>query len=214
MTAPMDDTPPRRPDWLALAGVVVTIALHFVLQARGPNPYFMAGACLFWAGFVVVRARQRPGVIRAWGFRADNLARASVLPAVLFVVIAAGFAVYAHFQGHLRFPLHQLGLFLLYPVWGIIQQFLALGIVVSNLEQIDGLQQRPALVTLIAAVIFGAVHADDLRLAAGTFAIELVIVPLYLRDRNVWPLGVLHGWVGGLFYLWILNRDLWVENFG
>ena len=91
---------------------------------------------------------------------------------------------------------------------------LALGIVVNNLERIDGLGRRPALVALTAAVIFGAVHADDLRLAAGTFAIELVLVPLYLRDRNLWPLGVLHGWVGGLFYLWVLNRDLWAENFG
>src|SRR5262249_3651643 len=156
--------------------------------------------------FVVVRARQHPGIIRAWGFRADNLARASVLPALLFVIIAAAFAVYAHFKGHLRFPLHQLGLFLLYPVWAFIQQFLALCIVGNNLERIDGLEQRPALVTLIAAVLFGAVHADDLRLAAGTFALELVLVPLYLRDRNLWPLGVLHGWVGGLFYLWVLNR--------
>jgi hypothetical protein len=210
----MGDTPPPRPDWLALAGVVVTIALNFLLQARGPNPYFMASACLFWAAFVIVRARQNPGVLRAWGFRADNLARASVLPALLFPVIAAAFAVYAYLQGHLRFPPHALPLFLLYPVWGIIQQFLALGIVVNNLGQIEGLRQRPVLVTLIAAVIFGAVHADDLRLAAGTFALELVIVPLYLRDRNLWPLGVLHGWVGGLFYLWVLNRDLWAENFG
>src|SRR5262249_20009614 len=159
-------------------------------------------------------ARQRPGVIRAWGFRGDNLARASFLPALLFAVIAASFAVYAFFQGQLRLPLHALPLFLLYPVWGIIQQFLALGIVVNNLERIAGLEQRPALVVLIAAVIFGAVHADDLRLASGTFALELLIVPLYLRDRNLWPLGVLHGWVGGLFYLWVLNRDLWAENFG
>jgi uncharacterized protein len=181
-------TPQPRPDWIALVGVVVTIALHFVLQARGPNPYFMAGACSFWAGFVIVRARQQPGILRTWGFRADNLARASILPALLFVVIAAAVAVYALVQGHFRFPPHQLGLFLLYPIWGVIQQFLALGIVVNN--------------------------ADDLPLAAGTFALELLIVPLYRRDRNLWPLGVLHGWVGGLFYLWVLNRDLWVENFG
>jgi hypothetical protein len=207
------DPSPRRPDWLALGGVVVTIALNFVLQARGPNPYFIAGACLFWAAFVIV-ARQRPGIFRTWGFRADNLARASVLPAVVFVVVAGAFAIYAHFRGHLHMPLHALPLFLLYPLWGIIQQFLALSIVVNNLEQIAVLEHRPALVVLIAAVIFGAVHADDLRLAAGTFALELVIVPLYLRDRNIWPLGVLHGWVGGLFYLWVLNRDLWVENFG
>jgi uncharacterized protein len=207
-------TPPKRPDWVALGGVLVTIALHFVLQAGGPNPVFMTGACLFWAAFVVLRARQDPGVFRDWGFRADNLLRASLVPAGLFVVIATAFAVHAHLQGHFRFPLHALPLFLLYPVWGLVQQFLALGIVVSNLERVAWLSRRPLLVVLLAAALFGAVHADDLRLAAGTFALELVLVPLYLRSRNLWPLGVLHGWVGGLFYLWVLNRDLWAENFG
>jgi hypothetical protein len=106
-----------RADWLALAGVVTTIALHFVLQAHGPNPYFIAGACLFWAAFVFVRARQHPGIFRTWGFRTDNLARASVLPAILFAVAAAAFAGYALVQGHFRLPLHALPLFLLYPVW-------------------------------------------------------------------------------------------------
>ena len=47
-----------------------------------------------------------------------------------------------------------------------------------------------------------------------TFVLELLIVPLYLWQRNLWPLGVLHGWLGGLFYLWVENRDLWVERFG
>jgi hypothetical protein len=210
----MGSGPPSRPDWIALAGVAVTIALHFVLQSGGPNPWFIGGACLFWAGFVAIRARQQPGAFRAWGFRADNLARASLLPALLFAVIAAGFAAYGLWRGHFRFPLHALPLFLLYPVWGVIQQFLALGIVVTNLERIDALRGRPALIVLIGALIFGAVHADDPRLAAGTFALELVVIPLYLRDRNLWPLGMLHGWVGGLFYLWVLNRDLWAENFG
>jgi hypothetical protein len=210
----MNAAEPSRPDWFALGGVIVTIALHWILQWGGPNPSFIAGACLFWAGFVVVRARQQPGAFRAWGFRADNLAAASVLPALVFVLTAAAFAAYARSQGHFRFPLHQLPLFLLYPVWGVIQQFLALGIVVNNLERIDSLGARPVLLALIAAAIFGAVHADDLRLAVGTFALELLLVTLYRRDRNLWPLGVLHGWVGGLFYLWVLNRDLWAENFG
>src|SRR5262245_45318823 len=161
-------TPPRRPDWVALGGVLLTIALHFVLQARGPNPVFMAGACLFWPAFVILRALQDPGVFRDWGFRADNLARASLLSAGLFLVVAAAFALYAHLQGHFRFPLHALPLFLLYPVWGLVQQILALGIVVSNLERVPWLGRRPPLVALLAAALFGAVHADDLRLAAGT----------------------------------------------
>jgi hypothetical protein len=61
---------------------------------------------------------------------------------------------------------------------------------------------------------FGLVHALNFRLVAATFLLELLIVPLYLKHRNLWPLAVLHGWLGGLFYLWVEDRDLWVERFG
>jgi hypothetical protein len=199
---------------VAVIGVAATIALHFVMQAAGPNPYFIAGVCLFWAVFVAVRAWQRPGVLRAWGFRADNLVRAAVLPGLLLLVIAGGCAAYAAVQGQLQLPLHALPLFLLYPAWGVFQQFLALGIVVNHLEKVRDLRRRPGLVALVAAALFGAVHAGDLRLVAGTFVLELLLVPLYLQSRNLWPLGLVHGWAGGLFYLWVLRRDLWLENFG
>ena len=38
--------------------------------------------------------------------------------------------------------------------------------------------------------------------------------PLYLRDRTVLPLGVAHGALGALFYVWVLDRDPYAEIFG
>ena len=43
----------ERPDWFGLLGVVATAVLHLVLQSDGPNPVFIAGSSLFWAGFVL-----------------------------------------------------------------------------------------------------------------------------------------------------------------
>jgi hypothetical protein len=201
---------------VALIGTAVTIALHLALAATtaGPSVPFIVGACVFWTAFVVVRTRQDRTAFRAWGFRTDNLGRASVIPAVLFLVAAGGMAAYTALNGSLRFPPHTLLLFLVYPVWGVVQQFLALGIVVTNLERVDRLRGRRATVVLIGAVLFGLVHVYDARLVAGTILLELIIISLFLAYRNVWPLGFLHGWLGGLFYLWVLNRDLWAEAFG
>src|SRR5262245_27977825 len=210
---PAQPAAPRSPDWVGLAGAAATVVLHFVLQSGGPNPVFIIGACCFWAGFVAVRALRDPGVFRDWGFRADNLARASAVPAALFAVAAAAFAVYGGLRGPLRLPAYFPLLLLLYPAWGIIQQFLTLGVVLRNLERVPGLGPRRWLLLVIGPVFFGLVHASDPRLVAGTFALELVIIPLYFRHHNLWPLGVLHGWVGALFYLWVLDRDLWAENF-
>ena len=114
----------------------------------------------------------------------------------------------------LRFPWQTTLLFLLYPAWGLIQQFLVLAVVVGNLELLPALDRRPAMLVLIGAVLFAAVHAYNGWLVVATFFLELLIVPLYLTYRNLWPLGVLHGWLGGLFYLWVMGRDMWAENFG
>jgi hypothetical protein len=202
------------PDGLALVGAALTAGLHLVLQADGPNPSFIAGACLFWAGFVVARTRRDRTALRRWGFRLDNLRAASLVPAALFAVAAAGFAAYAATRGTLRFPPHAVWLLLVYPAWGVVQQFLVLGVVVGNLALVPGLRRRPALLTAVGATLFGLVHAYDARILAATFLLELALVPWYLRHRNLWPPGVLHGWLGALFYLWVLGRDLWAENFG
>jgi hypothetical protein len=203
-----------RPDWLALAAATVTGVLAWSPVADLPGSVFIGGACLFWAAFVVVRAWRDPGVFRRWGFRADNLRQASVLPAAAFVAGAAGLAVYAALRGTFRFPLHTLPLFGVYTLWGVTQQFLMLGVVARNLERVEGLRRRPALVVVAVALLFGLFHAFNLKLVLATFLLELVLVPLYLRHRNLWPLGLLHGWLGGLFYLWVEGRDLWVERFG
>jgi hypothetical protein len=209
------DSRTATPDWVALAGIGVTIGVHLILAVLlpGPNFVFIAAACLFWIGFVIVRARQDTSNFRTWGFRVENLGRAMALSAVLFVVIAGLMGVYAWGNGTLSFPAHTLLLFLLYPIWGVLQQFLALGIVVTNLERLPVLRGRPTMLVVLSAVLFGLVHVYDARLVAGTFFLELWLVPLFLKYRNLWPLGVLHGWLGGLFYLWVLNRDLWRETF-
>jgi hypothetical protein len=44
---------------------------------------------------------------------------------------------------------------------------------------------------------------------------SMIIVTPSRWSRTCFDPAQLHrNWVGGLFYLWVLNRDLWVENFG
>jgi uncharacterized protein len=206
----------QRPDVLALAAVVLTIAVHLGIKfvSDKPSVPFIAGASLFWALFVIIRALNDKNAFRQWGFRKQNLLPAAAASAVVFCVGAVAMAMIAAYQRNLDFPLHTLVLFLVYPIWGIIQQFLALGIVVSNLERIDASRRMRPLIVLGSAALFGLIHVYDWRLAAATFVFELTAIPLYLKYRNLWPLGILQGWLGALFYLWILREDLWVETLG
>lgn len=198
-------------DRVGLLAALSTAGLNFLFVVIDPGPWFIFGACLFWLAFILIRVCRDRSILREWGFRIDNLREASKIPLLLFIVGVMLLGVVAHFRDTLTFPLHTSLLFLIYPIWGVIQQFLVLGIVVNNLEKIKFFEQNKIWLVLIGATLFGSVHVYDLRLVPATFVLELFIVPLYLKHRNLWPMGALHGWLGGLLYLWILNRDLWVE---
>ena len=66
----------------------------------------------------------------------------------------------------------------------------------------------------ICAVLFSLVHVPDPQLMVATFVLGLAFTPIYLRWRNLWPLGVLHGWLGAFCYVWVLDRNPWQEVFG
>lgn len=189
----------------------VTIAGHLTLQNAGPNFLFITAACIFWTGYVAARGTSDPGLFRRWGFRLDNLAAATLPPMLLFFLGAAGLAAWSWTAGQLHFPAGSWLLFLIYPIWGIVQQFLTLGIFFQSLERLAG-SRNPFLPAIASAALFSAVHAPDVEVMIATFLLELLLIPLFMRHRNLWPLGVVHGWLGALFYTLILGRNILEEG--
>jgi uncharacterized protein len=171
---------------------------------KGP---FIAAASLFWVIYVVTRARRQPGLIQQWGFRIGGFGGATaasgiVLLAGATMLFAWGASVHGFGQA-LTLPRNFWLALLVYPLWGLVQQFLLNALFARNL-----VTRLPAsLATIIAAALFGAIHLPDLTLAALTATAALIWVPIYLRRRNLWPLGICHGWLGAVTYYAVLRRD-------
>ena len=122
-------------------------------------------------------------------------------------------AWYGVTNGRVLFEGHMLLLLVLYPVWGILQQFLVQALGVANLFRL--FSRYGWWVGVSAGVIlFSLVHYPDWLLMAATGLLACVFIPLYIRDRNLWPLGLYHGWLGTFFYLWVLGCDPWASVFG
>jgi hypothetical protein len=96
---------------------------------------------------------------------------------------------------------------LLYPFWGLLQQFLIQAIVVRNLAP----HVSPGIVVASAAVLSGVMHLPDPALALSTAILGAIFTLIFLRWPNIWALGVCHGWLGVVFYFWVLGRDPWLE---
>lgn len=193
--------------------VAATGVLHLVCKPLGLQWFYIVVAVAFWIGVVVLTAKRRPAVLREWGFRRDNLGPAFRASAAVFVPLMFLMSVIAWFRGDLLVSASMAAMLLLYPAWGLVQQFLVQALLVTNLAK-GPLRNHHILLIAVGGALFSVVHLGNSLLVFATALVGAVFVHLYLKFRNLWPLGLFHGWLATLFYLWILHRDKLTEIFG
>lgn len=197
-----------------IAAVLASAALHFGctlgLSVRGLDLVLIGGG---WLVYAVARVRADRGQLRRWGLTLDDLGPTVWAGFWLLVVGGGTLALWAFVQRSLVLDWRLVALLVLYPAWGLVQQFLVLSILVQDLGLATRLRSARSLVPL-GGIAFGLVHLPDLALAAATTVLGAAFVLVFLRWRCLWPLALVHGWLGALFYRWVLQRDPWQELFG
>ncbi len=200
-----------RATWEMIA-VVATAIAHVVCEAAGgARGVFIVLASASWLGYVVCRVRAEPGILAKWGVRSACFWPAFAVTTAVAAPAAIGMASVGSRQNTLVFNAHFLLALALYPLWGMVQQFLVQAMATRNL--LRWLRSTWAVCPTVAA-LFALVHVPNLPLMGATFALGVVFTAMYCRWRSVWPLGLYHGWLGALFYFWVLGRDPWLEVLG
>ena len=175
---------------------------------------FITTAIIFWGGYVIYQSRKNPGITKYWGFRSDNFMKVvrTILPfgaASVAVFICIGF-----YQDTINITWHIIPILILYPIWGIIQQFLLIALTAGNLYDFKNSKIPKSIIIVITAILFGLIHYPFVWLIVGTFIIAIFYGVIYLKQRNIFALGIFHGWLGGLFFYTVENRDPFIETFG
>ena len=200
--------------WLELGAVLLTGLLFLGFISVGAKGLFIALASISWVGYVTWRVQKDSSLWRQWGFQVNNLSSAFVWPTVIFLLGVGLMGWYGISSGRVLWQSHILVLLLFYPLWGVLQQFLVQALGVANLMRIFPKQGRVVAMP-VGILLFALVHYPDGWLLIGATGImACFFIPCYLRDRNLWPLGLYHGWLGTFFYLWVLGRDPWIDVFG
>jgi hypothetical protein len=170
---------------------------------------FVVGACLFWTGFVVVRAAADLSVLAEWGFSSKNFGRSVklLLPAMLLTL--SGFAAFGTLTGRMLMNWHFVLICLLYPIWGLVQQFLVVALLAGNVKKYSRIPEWG--IVFLTALIFAVAHVPYLPLVAAAFCLAVITTSVYLRARNLWALGIFHGWFGASLYFFALGQDPWKE---
>lgn len=175
---------------------------------------FIVFAIVAWSIYVFIRHKQDSGILKYWGFRIDTFNQVLKLVAPFGVISVISFVAIGFYLGRLNFTWHIVPILLLYPIWGIVQQFLVIGIVAGNLKDLHQRKFPSVVIILITAFLFGILHYPFYWLMLGTFILALFYGYVYLRARNVYVMGIFHGWLGGLFFYTVVGRDPFAEVFG
>jgi hypothetical protein len=198
--------------WLEILAVLITGILKFVLMDwLDFRLFYVTAACLFWMIYIYRKKRRHPGWLRSWGFQKYNFKKSLLflLPFVLLCI--GGIIVYGLFTEARFLNWHVIPILILYPVWGLIQQFMMVGLVAGNLKKLSVLDFADWQIILFTSFLFAMVHYPSIPLMIFAFVMEIIFVRAYFKWPNLWSLGLYHGWIGGLFLYFVMGRDLWTE---
>jgi len=198
-----------------IAAVIVTALGKFVfmdyLDARLP---FIVAVIIFLGAYIIYRKKKNPGIVKYWGFRTDNFMKTIRIITPFGLIAVVLFICIGFYRQTINFTWHIIPILFLYPIWGIIQQFLLIALTAGNLQDLEHSKIPKPIVIILAAALFGLIHYPFLWLMIGSFVLAIFYGMIYLRSRNVYALGIFHGLLGGLFFYTVVNRDPFIEMFG
>ena len=188
-----------------LAGLIF-LALHFV-PSKLKHPLYIAFVFLALGSYCVYKCKCYGFklVTKDWGLRFDNFKISFIWCSAVSVFAVCVMLIYmAIFKTGLPFNYHLILMFVLYPLWGIIQQFLIQALIACNLHK-SGLNYY--FTVFLTACSFTLVHFPNWLLMIATLGLGVTSTPIFLKYKCLYPLGIYHGWDGALIYWLVLEED-------
>lgn len=198
--------------WLEIAAVFATGLMKYVLMDwQNFRAFYITAACVFWSGYIYKRYRKDKFILQQWGFRKDRFKQTFLFLTPFALIMVTAIIWYGASCNTAFLNWHVVPVFVFYPVWGIIQQFLMVALVAGNLQAMTVVKAGNLQIILLTSVVFALVHYPSKPLMVFTFFMELVLLIAWFKWKNLWALGLYHGWVACLLLFFVLGRDLWDE---
>ena len=146
--------------------------------------------------------------LRDLGLRVDNLPSSLWEVGIATVVCAVALVSIGLLVGsEPAFGRRTLNSLLVYPGWGLIQQYAMQSFTYRRVREATG---RPRAAAAVSAVAFASLHYPNLALAGTTLVGGYVWCRLFERHPNLFTLAVSHGWLAVLLRAsW---PNVWLHN--
>ncbi len=195
-----------------IAVIITAIGKFIFYDLLDLRLLFIVLIFIFWGSYIYRRIQLAPDILRQWGFRTDNfkIVLMKVLPFGIIAIISCLIIGYA--RNTLNPHWHFIPILLIYPIFGTLQQFLLMSLVAGNMQSQGKVSDITTII--ITSILFGLLHYPYGWLIFGTFVLSLFYTYIYLKQRNLYVLGIFHGWLGAIFYFTVVDQDPFIEVFG
>lgn len=201
-----------REKWWVILAVTITGLMKFILADwLELRVLFITASCIFWITFIIVEYRKDPQILIQWGFQKLHLKRSLLFLLPFALICVTGIVLYRIISNPSFFNWHFLPIFVLYPVWGIIQQFIVSGLVASSLRTLFKGKITDIQIISIVSFLFALIHYPGIPLMIYVFVMQFIFTYVYFKYNNLWAPGLYHGWISSFFIFFALGRDLWNE---
>jgi len=201
----------KRSTFEIVAVLLTGISKFLFVDLINAKFWFIIITGVFWCGYLILRIRQNRNILDEWGFRSGGFwpsVKIVYIPAIALTLLSIGLGLN---KDHLILNWHILPIMILYPVWGTLQQFLIISLFGGNFNKMKSSKIHHFVIVILTAALFAIVHYPSIQLIIATFFLAVFYMILFIRHKNLWALGLFHGWMACIFYFFALGRDPWIE---
>jgi len=169
-----------------------------------PQHVYNIAAFVIWGIYLLWQVAKVRGIGQEWGFRREGFLQAMKAGGIFASIAIVPLLVYGWVFSRLPLPTTFWLVLFLYPVWGLGQQFALQALITRNLGAfVPRLWPR----IMAASVIFSAAHFPNYWLMALTLVAGIAFSWIYEKYRNLWAVGIVHGFLGAFAYYLVLGND-------
>ena len=207
-----------RPCYGELIAIVVAGGLHVAAEVTVSSTaarVFNVGVAIAFLFYVTWRAGSTRHMVHIWGMQFANFWPSLKFQLMFGLPAMALLVAYGIYSNSFPPPRTFWLAVILYPVWGIVQQFALQNLLVRNLRTVV----RPRVArALLAAGFFGLAHVPLIPIVVLTFVGGFFLTWIYEHRPNLWAAGCVHGVLGAMAFYFVLGKDpgarLWELVFG
>jgi len=181
--------------------VTVYIVLNKKLAGKA---IFICPVILLILAYFIYSVKSRKNALKEFGVRFDNIIPASKLTFLFFFPFVILILIIFIIGSSDPPPLGFYYTFLLYPVWGISQQFIFQSFLHNRLLTLG---VAPWSI-LIVAIVYASVHVSSTSFFLIALIGGLISSYIFYKYPNIIPIGIAHGIIGSLVYYLIFRKDV------